>query len=230
MKNIFYIVVAGYLISSCSGLPIQTKAEAYPAMYDDRKPLSVLVIPAINNSTAAEATDFFNVTITEPLSNVGYYTMPVEIVKDIFQKEGIVDSTMIKGLPTSIFKKNFGADSVLYITINAWDTNYVVLAANVTVGMSYVLVSTEDNSVLWSYDQQIVVDTSQGQSSGLILLDIISTAVKTATTDYIPIARQVNATAVATMPYGKYHPMAGQDGDMEVVLKSSREKALEQSN
>ena len=82
MKNIFYIVVAGYLISSCSGLPIQTKADAYPAMYDDRKPLSVLVIPAINNSTAAEATDFFNVTITEPLSNVGYYTMPVEIVKD----------------------------------------------------------------------------------------------------------------------------------------------------
>ena len=109
MKKILYIVFAGYLITSCSGLPIQTKAEAFPGMYDDRKPLSVLVIPAINNTTAAEATDYFNVTITEPLSNVGYYTMPVEIVKDIFLNEGIVDSTMIKGLPTAVSKKNFGA-------------------------------------------------------------------------------------------------------------------------
>ena len=95
--------------------------------------------------------------------------------------------------------------------------------------MSYILVSTADNSVLWSYDQQIVVDTG-GQSSGFILLDIVQTAINTAITDYIPIERQVNATAVATLPYGKYHPQVGQDGDMEVVLKSARERALDQSD
>ena len=226
MKNIFYIVVAGYLISSCSGLPIQTKAEAYPAMYDDRKPLSVLVIPAINNSTAAEATDFFNVTITEPLSNVGYYTMPVEIVKDIFQKEGIVDSTMIKGLPTSIFKKNFGADAVLFVTINKWDKQYVVIAGNVSVSMDYVMLSTETSEVIWSYSATQSIDTT-AESSGFIMLDILSTAITTATTDYVPIAKQVNYQAFTALPHGGYSDQHGLDQDQSIST-TMKDAALEE--
>ena len=226
MKNIFYIVVAGYLISSCSGLPIQTKAEAYPAMYDDRKPLSVLVIPAINNSTAAEATDFFNVTITEPLSNVGYYTMPVEIVKDIFQKEGIVDSTMIKGLPTSIFKKNFGADAVLFVTINKWDKQYVVIAGNVSVSMDYVMLSTETSEVIWSYSATQTIDTT-AESSGFIMLDILSTAITTATTDYVPIAKQVNYQAFTALPHGGYSDLHGLD-QKQSISTTMKDAALEE--
>ena len=226
MKNIFYIVVAGYLISSCSGLPIQTKAEAYPAMYDDRKPLSVLVIPAINNSTAAEATDFFNVTITEPLSNVGYYTMPVEIVIDIFQKEGIVDSTMIKGLPTSIFKKNFGADAVLFVTINKWDKQYVVIAGNVSVSMDYVMLSTETSEVIWSYSAKQTIDTT-AESSGFIMLDILSTAITTATTDYVPIAKQVNYQAFTALPHGGYSDQHGLDQDQSIST-TMKDAALEE--
>lgn len=226
MKNIFYIVVAGYLISSCSGLPIQTKADAYPAMYDDRKPLSVLVIPAINNSTAAEATDFFNVTITEPLSNVGYYTMPVEIVKDIFQKEGIVDSTMIKGLPTSIFKKNFGADAVLFVTINKWDKQYVVIAGNVSVSMDYVMLSTETSEVIWSYSATQTIDTT-AESSGFIMLDILSTAITTATTDYVPIAKQVNYQAFTALPHGGYSDLHGLDQDQNIST-TMKDAALEE--
>ena len=228
MKNIFYIVVAGYLISSCSGLPIQTKAEAYPAMYDDRKPLSVLVIPAINNSTAAEATDFFNVTITEPLSNVGYYTMPVEIVKDIFQKEGIVDSTMIKGLPTSIFKKNFGADAVLFVTINKWDKQYIVLAGNVSVSMDYVMLSTETSEVIWSYSATQTIDTT-AESSGFIMLDILSTAITTATTDYVPIAKQVNYQAFTALPHGGYSDLHGLDQDQNIST-TMKDAALEEDS
>ena len=228
MKNIFYIVVAGYLISSCSGLPIQTKAEAYPAMYDDRKPLSVLVIPAINNSTAAEATDFFNVTITEPLSNVGYYTMPVEIVKDIFQKEGIVDSTMIKGLPTSIFKKNFGADAVLFVTINKWDKQYVVIAGNVSVSMDYVMLSTETSEVIWSYSATQTIDTT-AESSGFIMLDILSTAITTATTDYVPIAKQVNYQAFTALPHGGYSDLHGLDQDQNIST-TMKDAALEEDS
>ena len=215
MKNIFYIIALGYLVASCSGLPIQTKLEAYPAMYDDRKPLSVLVIPAINNSTAAEATDYFNVTITEPLSNVGYYTMPVEIVKDIFLKEGIVDSTMIKGLPTTIFKKNFGADAVLFVTINKWDKQYIVLAGNVTVSMDYVMLSTETSEIIWQYSATQTIDTT-AESSGFIIADLIATAITTATTDYVPIAKQANFQAFTALPHGGYSDQHGLDGNQSI--------------
>jgi hypothetical protein len=195
-------------------------------MYDDRKPLSVLVIPAINNSTAAEATDFFNVTITEPLSNVGYYTMPVEIVKDIFQKEGIVDSTMIKGLPTSIFKKNFGADAVLFVTINKWDKQYVVLAGNVSVSMDYVMLSTETSEVIWSYSATQTIDTT-AESSGFIMLDILSTAITTATTDYVPIAKQVNYQAFTALPHGGYSDLHGLDQEQSIST-TMKDAALEE--
>lgn len=225
------VAILTFMLMIVGCAEIETKMQAYPKMYSpSEKPISMLVVPVVNKSTAADAPDLINSTLTVPFADNGYYVLPISIVSDIFKREGITEGSQILGLPAAVFKNNFGADSVLYITINAWDTNYVVVAANVTVGMSYVLVSTADNSVLWSYDQQIVVNTGQQQSSGIILLDIIQTAVNTAVTDYIPIARQVNATAVATMPYGKYHPMAGQDGDMEVVLKSSREKALDQSD
>lgn len=224
------IIATAFTLFIAGCAEVETKMEAYPKMYSpSEKPVSMLVVPVVNKTTAADAGDLINSTLTIPFADNGYYVLPVSIVSDIFQREGIVEGSQILGLPASVFKNNFGADSVLYITINKWDTNYVVLAANVTVGMSYILVSTADNSVLWSYDQQIVVDTG-GQSSGFILLDIVQTAINTAITDYIPIARQVNATAVATLPYGKYHPQVGQDGDMEVVLKSAREKALDQSD
>jgi len=224
------IAIMAFTLLMIGCAEVETKMQAYPKMYSPtEKPVSMLVVPVINKTTAAEASDLINATLTVPFADSGYYVLPISIVSDIFKREGIVEGSQILGLPASVFKTNFGADSVLYITINKWDTNYIVIAANVTVGMSYVLVSTADNSVLWSYDQEIAVSTSP-QSSGFILLDIVQTAINTALTDYIPIARQVNAAAVVTIPYGKYHPQVGQDGDMEVVLKNSREKALEQTD
>jgi len=220
------IAILTLFLGSCA--EIETKSEAFPKMYSDtEKPVSIVVVPAINNSTAADAANLVNSTLTIPFADNGYYVLPISIVSDIFKREGIIEGSQIQNIPANIFKSSFGADSVLYITINNWDTNYVVLAANVTVGMSYVLVSTTSNEVLWSYDQQIVIDTSGG-SSGFLLLDIVQTAINTALTDYIPIARQVNSTAVATMPHGKYHPQSGLDGNAKVVLKSAREKAVAQ--
>jgi hypothetical protein len=222
------IAILALFVSSCA--EIETKSQAFPKMYSEtEKPLSIVVVPAINNSTAADAANLVNSTLTIPFADNGYYVLPISIVSEIFKKEGIIEGSQIQNVPAEVFKKSFGADSVLYITINKWDTNYVVVAANVTVGMSYVLVSTSSNEVLWSYDQQIVIDTSGG-SSGFILLDIVQTAINTAMTDYIPIARQVNSTAVATMPFGNYHPNVGLDAEEKVVLKSAREKAIGQEN
>jgi len=225
MIRITFAISLLVLVTACA--EVQTKSEAFPKMYSEtEKPVSIVVVPAINKSTAADAAILVNSTLTVPFADNGYYVLPISIVSDIFEREGIVEGSQIKGMPLEIFKSSFGADSVLYITINKWDTNYIVIAANVVVGMSYVLVSTTDNEVLWSYDQEIIVDTS-GDSTGFIVADILKTAITTAMTDYIPIARQVNATAVATMPFGKYHPLNGEDAEMKVVLKNAKERAID---
>ena len=113
------------------------------------------------------------------------------------------------------------------MTIEEWEKNYAVLAANVTVGIEYVLLSTETNEVLWSYKQRVVLDTSG--SSGNILADLIATALTTAATDYIPIAAQVHQIATtAALPLGRYHPKHRLDSSQRTVLEEAKAAALQE--
>lgn len=225
MRTLMAIAALSVAISGCAGTQtMETKRSEFPAMYTAKKPVSIVVVPAINESTAAEAGDLLNVTVAQPFANHGYYVLPVPIVADIFKREGILEGTQVKGIPASLFKKNFGADAVMFLTIDNWDKNYMVLAANVTVGIEYVLLSTETNEVLWADKKVVVVNTSG--SSGNILADLVSTAVSTAMTDYVPIAFQVHAAAVKSMPYGKYHPESGKDGDERSVNPAGKQAAL----
>lgn len=222
-----FLIAAFVLVgmTGCSTAQMGTKRDAYPAMYGAKKPVSMLVVPAINESTAADAADLLNVTVAQPFTNHGYYVLPLPLVADIFKREGILEGTQVKGVPASVFKKNFGADSVLFMTIENWDKNYVVVAGNVTVGIEYVLISTETNEVLWSYDQKVVVDTSG--SSGNILVDLVATAITTAVADYVPVAAQVHQTAIQSMPFGKYHPRNGMDGEIRSVNLTAKDAALD---
>ena len=155
---------------------LETKREAFPKMYDaELKPISLVVVPAVNKTTAADAGDLITATIPQPFADNGYYVLPLPIVNKIFQEEGVVDGMQMISAPASMFREAFGADAVLYVTIEEWETNYIVLAANVTVGLSYVLRSTTTDEVLWSYKARQVVDTA-GPSSGFLLLDVIKTA------------------------------------------------------
>ncbi len=225
MKKLFVVLLALGL-TACGTM--ETKQEAYPSMYDlGLKPVSIVVVPAINRTTAADAGDLITATLPQPFADNGYYVLPLPIVHKIFQEEGVVDGRQMIDVPATTFRNAFGADAVLYVTIDEWETNYVVLAANVTVGLSYVLRSTTTDEVLWSYKVRQVVDTA-GQSSGFLLLDVISTAITTAMTDYLPIAYRVNTQAVATMPFGVYHPQVGTDGEAGVIAKSAKEAAVVQ--
>lgn len=220
----FGAVIMIGLFAGCAS--VETKSEAFPLMYDSSyKPLSVLVAPAINKSTAADAGELINVTLTQPLADNGYYILPIAIASEVFKAEGIVAGEQLLAAPMSVFKNNFGADAVLFVTINEWDKNYYVIAGNVTVGMSFVMLSTNDREVIWSYDAQVVLNTS-GQSSGFLVADLINTAVNTAVADYIPLARQVNQLAINTLPFGKYHPKSGLDAEAKVVLTASKDEAL----
>lgn len=225
IKVLLLALCSSIFLAGCAS--VETKQQAFPSMYDENiKPLTIVVAPAINKTTAADAAELINVTLTQPIADNGYYVLPIAIVSEIFSREGVVAGEQLLGAPMSVFKNNFGADAVLFITINEWDKNYAVVAGNVSVGMSYVLLSTENREVLWSYDASLVVSTS-GQSTGFIIADLVRTAIETATTDYVPIARQVNGVAVATLPFGTYHPKDGSDGGSKVVLTSAKERALE---
>ena len=207
------------LCTGCANLV--SKESAFPSMYSDNKPASLLVVPAINKTTAADAADYLNVTITQPLADAGYYVIPMPIVTDVFKSQGIVDGAQVTTISPDLFAQNFGVDSVLFVTINEWDKNYYVVGGNVTVGLEYLLVSTATSDVLWSYTGKVVADTSGNANSGNPLADLVAstvaTAITTASTRYVDVASMVHNQVLLTMPYGGYHPRSGQDGTSALV-------------
>ncbi len=211
------------LVTTGCAPKLLTKNEAFPDMYAKR-PLTMLVLPALNNTTAADATELFNTTLTEAIGSMGYYSYPSIMIAEVLKQEGISSTEMLANVPPQKFKQFFGADAVMYITINKWDTSYFVIGGNVTVGITYVLKSTDSGEILWKYKHEAVVDTSgKNRGGGIIGLAVmlVETAVKTATQDYVPVANIVNGRSLTTMPVGKYNPFYNQDHNWQVVVIDS---------
>jgi hypothetical protein len=211
-------------LSACvQGPTYVSKQKAFPALYEER-PLSIVVLPPINMTSAADAKEYYATTIAEPLSYAGYYIYPIEVTNDILKNEGLYDTESSEGLPPEKYKQFFGADAVMYIKILKWDTSYFVLGGNVTVAVDCLLKSTTTGRDLWKYRGSIVVDTSGnsnnsgGGIAGLVA-KLIVTAIATATTDYVPIAKQVNLITISSMPYGKYNPNFDKDRDAQIILQ-----------
>lgn len=216
----------------------QPKSKLYSEVYE-QKPKTVLVLPPINKTTAAEAKSYYSTTIAPALTKRGYYVFPYEIVAQMMKAEGSYQQN-VKKIPPKRFKDAFGADTVLYITITEWDTTYLVVAANVTVGLKYELVSTKSSQVIWSYEDTLVMDTSGGQTGGGglagLAVQVAVTALKTATTRYIDVARRVNKRVLKNIPHGPYHVKYMKEGDKQKMInvekvptKRLREAAKEKS-
>jgi hypothetical protein len=223
--SVFVVAIA---LWGCN--PTITKQDFAPKMYEQH-PVSILVLPPQNKSTAADAKEYYTTTIAEPLTNSGYYVYPVEVVNDVLKQEGLYDTETMLNVPPQKFKEFFGADAVMYVTILEWDTHYMVIAGSVSVRIACVLKSTTSGDILWFYDDVINLDTSgdSGGAGGLagLLAKAVTTAIKTAATQYVPIARNVNKQILVAIPYGKYHPDYNKDAKVKIVKKKEIEEKKE---
>lgn len=219
-KYLLVMLSVGVLaLSGCGTMNKKPKSELYPSMYSEM-PKSILVLPAINQSTAADAPNLYSSTIAQPLANAGFYVLSTEVTQKFFRNEGLSRGEQFTSIPPQKFSKLFGADAVLYVTIMKWDTNYYVLGGNVTVGIKYLLKSTKTGNQLWTYENELVLDTSgnNNQGGGFLAL-LINAAVTTAVQDYVPIARRVNFISIGTIPFGSYHKAHGKDRNTQVYVK-----------
>ena len=172
---------------------------------------SVLIVPAINKTTAVEAPTVFNTTVTRPFAERGYYVYPVFLTRDILNDLGLSDEGLIAQAQPQRFREIFGADAVLFVTVNTWTTTYVVLASSVTVEANYKLVDTDTGEVIWERTER-VAEASRG---GSLLEMVISAAITALTVDYRPLARRTNVLVVDKpgqgLPAGPYRSEYKQD-------------------
>lgn len=208
-----------FIVTACAPKMV-TKGDKFPAIYEE-SPSSILILPPMNESTAADAKEYYATTIEEPLSFWGYYVFPYELTSEILKLEGIYDAELLNNLPLQKFGEYFGTDAVLFTTIKKWDLSYLVLAANLTISVDCELKSTKSSATLWRYNGTVVVDLSGSNNSGGglagLLVKAIVTAVQSAMADYVPHARRANYIALSSLPYGKYHSLYKKDQAQQFV-------------
>ena len=175
------------------------------AAFRTADPRSILIVPVVNNSVDVDASDYFLSAITQPVAERGYYVFPVNMVKRVMEEDGLADANMVHEADPTRLAALFGADSVLYVSIERWDAQYAVLATTVTVEFKYELMDGHTGVELWSTDQRIVYQP-QGSSSGNLIADLVVAAVQAAATkakpNYMPLARQANNAAVVETHHG----------------------------
>jgi hypothetical protein len=161
-------------------------------------PRSILIVPVVNRSVEVNAPNYFLSSITIPVAEQGYYVFPVNAVKRVLEDNGLSDADMVHKALAQKLAALFGADAVLYISINRWDARWMLLSTTVTVNLTYVLKDGKTGDVLWA-DSRFVQYTPQSASCGNIFADLIIDAAQAALTkaapNYMPLARQANAAA-----------------------------------
>jgi len=177
-------------------------------------PRSILIVPVVNNSVDVDASDYFLSAISQPVAERGYYVFPVNMVKRVMEEDGLADADMVHHADPTRLAELFGADAVLYVSIERWDAQYAVLVTTVTVEFSYVLKDGHTGQDLWGTDQKFVYQSggSSGSGNGLadLVIMLVDAAVTKASPNYLPLARQANSSAVVQMhhglPAGPYRP------------------------
>lgn len=217
--KLFVSIALVMLLVGCQTTTVEpiTKQQMYPRMYEENV-TSILVVPASNRTTAADAASLYATTLAKPLAEAGYYVFSIPYTKEFFANEGIIDGEQTKSIPASRFNTLFGADAVLYVSIRDWETSYYVLGGEVEVGVELKLVSTETGVQLWHHRHKVSKSTGSDDKGDGLLFQIISTAITTAQTDYVPIARDINVQVMDTLPVGQYHENNNKDQAHAVSL------------
>jgi hypothetical protein len=199
-----------------------TACVSAPTRYDyahfrTESPRSILVVPVINKSVDVNAPDYFLATIATPLAERGYYVFPVNMVKSVLSDDGLSDANLVHSGDPRRLGELFGADAVMYISIERWDAKYVVLSTTVTVELNYSIKSTHTGQELWSNHQRVVYQPQASGNAGLagLIANAITAALAKAAPNYMPLAHQANNGAInlkgTGLPAGPYDGLFGKD-------------------
>lgn len=176
-------------------------------------PHSILIVPVLNNTVNVRAPEFFLSTVSEPFANRGYYVFPAHMVQRVLEEDGLADPGLVHSADPRRLNNLFGCDAVLYITIQKWESKYLVLATQTSVKFDYSLKSCKTGDVLWQHTEERVY-VPQSSSSGNIYAQLaaqmITAAMEKGMPNYMPLTSAANASAAAWpgqgIPAGPYLP------------------------
>lgn len=212
MKRILYFAILCCMATSCGMLNTVTRESQYAKMYEE-KPITLLVMPPINNSANVEAKDLLYTSISRPLVEAGYYVISPLLAMDVLKAESAYDAEMFFDSSLSTFQNYFGVDAVVFSVIDTWAKK----GLGIETKIRYVIKSAHTNETLFDRSCDLYLDLSVNSgSNGLLgaLVDLAVSAINTAATDHIIAARKANYYILRDIPRGKYSPEYMQDKEV----------------
>ena len=212
MKRIPYFAILCCMATSCGMSNTVTRESQYAKMYEE-KPVTLLVMPPINNSANVEAKDLLYTSISRPLVEAGYYVISPLLAMDVLKAESAYDAEMFFDSSLSTFQNYFGVDAVVFSVIDTWTKK----GLGIETKIRYVIKSAHTNETLFDRSCDLYLDLSVNSgSNGLLgaLVDLAVSAINTAVTDHIIAARKVNYYIFRDIPRGKYSPEYMQDKEV----------------
>ncbi|WP_075187810.1 GNA1162 family protein [Teredinibacter haidensis] len=202
-----------FLLSGCETTS-STHVNRYQQAFDNASVRSILVLPVTNRSINISAPSTMLSVLPTILADRGYYVFPVNTVKVVLENEGLYEADEIHKLAPTEIANLFGADAVLYVSVERWDTRYVILSSTTEVTLEFLLVS-HNGDELWRAKKTIEKSSKDNSSNSNNILaeligDAISAAWERAFPDYRPLAMEASKAVFlydgTRIPTGPYHP------------------------
>lgn len=217
MRDLLRVVVGTLsvaLLAACATAPSSKDYTTFRA----EDPHSILIVPALNDSVQVDAADYFMATVSKPFAERGYYVFPAHMVKRLLEEDGLSDAGLVHSADPRKLGQLFGCNSVLFVTIDKWQSQYVVITTQTTVQFEYLLKSCKTGAVLWQNTETMTYSPQPASSANplaALIADAIVAALEKANPQYIPLTQQANLQAAATagtgLPAGPYSADYGKD-------------------
>jgi len=197
-------------MSSCSfQISHAKKGEQYAKLYEEH-PVTLLIMPPINNTTNVESKDLFYTAVSEPLAEAGYYVISPLMAMDVFKNESAYDAELFLNAPLGKFREYFGADAVVFSIIDPSK-----ITAYIKTEITVIIKSTTTNEIL--FERTCNMSLTSRYKSCIYNYNI--NAYEEVTADLITAARLAHVRIFEDMPAGKYHPRYKADSEDKAELK-----------
>jgi hypothetical protein len=141
-----------------------TKAPKDYTEFRKSHPRSILVLPPVNESPDVRASYSVLTTTTRPIAELGSYVFPVVLVDQFMKENGLTVPGEMHAAPLAKLREVFGADAVLYLTVENYGSKYQVISSTTLVHLRAKLVDARTATVLW----EGAVKANDGGQGGLI--------------------------------------------------------------
>ena len=187
--------------------------------FQKARPTTLLVLPPVNESPDVKATPGVWANATRPLSEAGYYVLPVTLVDATFKQNGVTDAASAQDVAWQKLHEVFGADAAVYLKVRRYGTSYQVVSSDTRVEADARVVDLRSGALLW--EGSAVASSAEnnggggGGLAGMLVRAVVDQIVKSATDaafNYAAVAddRLLGAPHYNGLPPGPRSPQRGQ--------------------